>query len=142
MPCWLINRILRRRLSLPRYLVRILILQATGIHFIHVRPDSEGGNVSYNLDDRPVNPSSNELTRHIPLRDGTHIIFSFDPDDSSHSDESSLFGIPPSFDSDGNEYRDSPSVASSGGPPSTETSTVTDDDDNDNNDDDADVASL
>ena len=71
MPGWLIYSILRQRLSLPRYSVRVLIinLEATGVHFIHVRPESEGGNVAYNLDNRPLNPSPNELTRQHTLRE-------------------------------------------------------------------------
>jgi hypothetical protein len=75
-----------------------------GVHFIHVRPESEGGNVEYNIEDRPLNPSPNNYCREYPLRDGTHIIFPFDLDKSTDSDESSEG--PPSFDSDGNEYFD------------------------------------
>ena len=69
-----------------------------------MRQESEGGNVAYNLDDRPPFPSPNELTWEHSLRDGTHIIFPFDLDESTDSDESTYFDGPPDFDSDGNEY--------------------------------------
>lgn len=86
---WPIGIILRQRHSLPRYSVRVLLidLQSTGVHFIHVRPESEGGNVEYNPEDRPLNPSPNDCTIALLLRDGTHIIFPFDLDESTDSDE-------------------------------------------------------
>ncbi len=45
--------------------------------------------MAYNLDDSPLNPSPNELTREHPLCDGTHIIFPFKPVASTDSEESS-----------------------------------------------------
>ncbi len=67
-----------------------------------MRLESEGGNVKYKPEDRPLNPSPNDRTIALPLRDGTHIIFPFDLDESSYSDE--LSGGPPSLDSDGNDH--------------------------------------
>jgi hypothetical protein len=86
---WPIGIILRKRFLLLCYLVRVLLidLKSTGVHFIHVRPESEGGNVEYNLVDRPPNPSPNDRTPEYPLRDGTHIIFPFDQDELTDSDE-------------------------------------------------------
>jgi hypothetical protein len=99
---WPINIILRR-LSKPRYSVRVFLidLQRTGVHLINVRP--EGGDVVYNLDNGPPNPSPKEYCRKHTLRDGTYIIFPFDLDDPNDSDEVLSFCGPPDLDSDGNE---------------------------------------
>ena len=101
---WPIANILQRWFALPQYSVRVLIidLKSTGVHFIHLRPESEGGNVEYNLEDRALNPSPNDLPRKYPLRDGAHIIFPFNRYESADSDESC--DGPPCFDSNGNEY--------------------------------------
>ncbi len=71
------------------------------MHFINVRP--EGGDVVYNLDNGPPNPSPKEYCRQHTLRDGTYIIFPFDLDDPNDSDEVLSFGGPPDLDSDGNK---------------------------------------
>ena len=79
----------------------------------------EGGDVAYNLDDCPPNPSPKEYCQEHTLRDGTYIIFPFDLDDPNTSNELSSFGGPPALDSDGNEVHsdDSDESLSSGGPP-------------------------
>jgi hypothetical protein len=75
--------------KLTRYSVRALLtdLQSTGVYFIHVRPESEGGNIVYNHDARPNNSSPNDSSPEYLLHDGTHIIFHFDLDESTDSDE-------------------------------------------------------
>ncbi len=70
------------------------------MHFINVRP--EGGDVAYNLDNCPPNPSSKEYCQEHTLRDGTYIIFPFDLDNPNDSDEVLSFVLP-DLDSDGNE---------------------------------------
>ena len=103
---WPIGLILQQRYKLPRYSVRVLLLdlKSTGYHFIHIQPVCEGGNIEYNLENRPPNPSPNEYCREYPLCDGTLVIFPFDLDESSDSVGTS--GGPPCLDSDGNEYHD------------------------------------
>ena len=97
-------RLILRGIPQNRYSVRVLLidLQSTSEYFIHVRPESEGGNIKYNHDAHPLNPSPNDSSPEYPRRDGTHIIFPFDLDESIASDESSEG--PPSFDSNGNEH--------------------------------------
>jgi hypothetical protein len=74
----------QRRSTTTRYSVRLLIrdLQSTGAYFIHFRGEKEGVQVEYNPDDRPLKPSPNDRTIGLILRDGTHIIFPFDPYES------------------------------------------------------------
>ncbi len=62
------------------------------MHFINVWP--EGGDVAYNLDNCPPNPSSKEYCREHTLRDGTYIIFPFDLDDPNNSNEVLSFVLP------------------------------------------------